>query len=594
MLQLDNNKNNMNNVSYNSPKQKKQKKEKKSKKQSKYVNGTQFNVSASFKQKKEKPLIIKLGIFIFIFAIIALTITFVFIQNYTSSYDVLLAETAKKYSDPTPEIDGENYAIISDTDTFNENDVDVKIEIGSEGDLIKSDNDKDIYKVNYTYPKINGLRSYSIQEKINSKIKETALEMYTEEDKNNLSISHINIDAKITGNFSNVLSVKFEKKVILTNNKESDNKEYFEGRNFNLQTGEEISFSDIFTNGTNIKELLYNKAYYYLMISTYGIKNAEVDIDRLNYIKFMENKVFEIVNAYERKDNFEFCFSQRDIEVYIGGEYIKINILGILDKIAIYKRFAKLEDIYNGRFEKEHNKFLFTEYNKDDYYHMDIERTTQNSFFDIRVYLDENLEETEAVKNIKKSYMKVIDTKKDQIKMQMDQNKDMAMLYTSVVNIIPDEEDETRIKILETNTLYEMSKDYFESTFLREIVINLRTPVTDIMFFGYKIREEVKTQITEIQETVIRLYDKETGEDWKEPEPEPEPVQEEQNQNANDVNNTNTNANTNIVNTNENVSNTNSNNTNTNNTNQTNTQNTNYQGPNYQSNTNYIEGVNIY
>ena len=323
MLQLDNEDNQ--DFNYNPEHKFSKIKEKKIKfkkeKPSKYISGSQFNVSAAFRQKDKKPLIFKLAVFVLAFLVIAAIITAIRVANYKSY--LLEEEVRIKYSAPTEEPANVHFGIDSVEDMYNENSIKISYEEESEGDKVELSPTDFYYKVSYKYPQIDGLRSNRVQENINDIIRDTALDMYTEENKKDLSIKNIEIKADVVANYSNVLSIKFVKKTTMTNNKEIDQKNAFKARNFNLQTGEEISFSDVFTNDTDIKKLLYEKSYDYLSLSNYGIKDSNIDVSKLKYIKIIENDVYRIMNAYKNKKNFEFCFDKENVEIFIANQYIK-------------------------------------------------------------------------------------------------------------------------------------------------------------------------------------------------------------------------------------------------------------------------------
>ena len=271
MLQSNNNKY----YRYDENKEKKTRKDKRierkiareTKLSNQYEEGKSYNVSGSFKEKKPLSFYAKLGIFILVFAVICAITTFILIQTYQSYLVKDQKKIAEKYEEVEETSNDNSYGISSDFETYNENDLKISYVKGTEGDVISESSNNVFYKVNYEYPQIDGLKSFSIQEKINNELKETALDMYTEEDENNLSLKYVEIKGEVLANYSNVLSVKFTKKIIYTSNKESNYLD-FVGLNYDLSTGDHLSFSQLFTGSISIKKLLYQKSYDYLMAKT--------------------------------------------------------------------------------------------------------------------------------------------------------------------------------------------------------------------------------------------------------------------------------------------------------------------------------------
>lgn len=97
---------------------------------------------------------------------------------------------------------------------------------------------------------ISGLKNKSIEDAINEHIKTTATQLY-----NNTPIPYYGVNTYITANYFNLLSVHLEQ--YNNNNLQS----FHEGLTFNLNTGQELSFDDLFPNNINLTALLYKSFY---------------------------------------------------------------------------------------------------------------------------------------------------------------------------------------------------------------------------------------------------------------------------------------------------------------------------------------------
>lgn len=519
MLQSNNN----NYYRYDENKEKKTRKDKRierkiareTKLSNQFEEGKSYNVSGSFKEKKPLSFYSKLGLFILAFAIICAITTFILIQTYQSYLVKDQKKIDEKYEYAEKSSSDSSYGISSDFETYNENDLKISYVKGTEGDVISESSNNVFYKVNYEYPQIDGLKSFSIQEKINNELKETALNMYTEEDENNLSLKYVEIKGEVLANYSNVLSVKFTKKIIFTSNKESDYSD-FVGLNYDLSNGEHLSFSELFTGNISIKQLLYKKSYDYLMAKTYGVKGSNLNVDQLNYIEFVEDNVYKIINSWNKKENFEFCFDNTNIEVFVGGEYLKINMPKMANNIAIFKRFANNNGIYNGKNLGYKDLVLYKKYDEKKYYYIMVERVSDNLFMDIRFILDGSIPENDAIKKIKESYIKLATNKKEELKNQLRQNPNIALVYTSIVYLTNDVSDVTRYELTEANYSLEMNTDYYNDIYTKVILDVLRSEVKDLRTNSYYIPEGDEENVSKSEEETKAYYMKDTGEAYVE------------------------------------------------------------------------------
>lgn len=549
-----------------------------------YNNQNRYSyISGSFKNNKHKKSIyFKIAIFILIFFIISALVTTMFIVNYQS----YLLKNSKDNNEKIENINkgNGNDAINSKEDTYDENNLKVVYKTDNSGNKVDETSYFSYYPASFEYPQIDGLSKSSVQSNINNKIKNTTLNQYTDEDKNNSAIKYIKVKAEVIANFSNVLSLKITKTIILNNNKEEDNNSSFIGLDFNLETGEQIQFSDLFIDDTNIKEVLKEKAYEYLAISNYGVEGNVIDLNTITYNIIIDNELLKVMSAYTFNEKFEFCFDNSIIQLFIGEKYIQIDMREITDKIAIYNRYKNVENLYNNKYIGTKGIYVFSKFNSEDYLYTNINKESDNLFIDIRIILSDDLEETAAIKKIEETYKTAIESKIDELKNDMSQNQDYSLVYACIINIGKDNEDETKVIATSTIKTLEMSKEYFLNDFIGYIIDCMRIENTDITTIKYQVAEEEKTIIVENNDEQKATFVKATGAIYI--EEIVENVNTISNETTNNIGNT-INNNTNTENNTVVINKTNTTNvTNINNINTTNNTNTNFNSSNTNTNTN--------
>ncbi len=182
------------------------------------------------------------------------------------------------------------------------------------------------------YVEISGLKNKEIENNINNRIKQKAME-------HSRSYTHV------IGNFSNILS-------ILTSYYD-DNNSFYETINIDLNTGNDLKFEDLFAKSTPIYSIIYNG---------FLEKVAwDIDIDRDNYssdreffearkyalnmnnrdTSYYEDYLYKLIDEYNRnKDDLVFTISNTGINIYgfkSDGTYDKTQSNGTSIKIPLYR-----------------------------------------------------------------------------------------------------------------------------------------------------------------------------------------------------------------------------------------------------------------
>ena len=154
-------------------------------------------------------------------------------------------------------------------------------------------------KAEITYFEIYGLKNKIIQDSINDEIRETALNYYKEDIKDLNEVINVSVRMNKMANYSNVLSIELYYVA-----KKDDNGDGlydgFKGLNYDLTTGEKISFEKIFTSDAPMQDILRQSAYYSF------VENGELEMNLagdliVNDYNDIEDKVIEFLDLYKNK-----------------------------------------------------------------------------------------------------------------------------------------------------------------------------------------------------------------------------------------------------------------------------------------------------
>lgn len=271
-------------------------------------------------------------IFLIIFALVSLGVTY-----YIASND---SKASLNQNTPNNIISGDealndvdDFGIKSYSDYYFINNLEITNLTYTEGDYV-NERGWGYYPVEIQYIEIHGLKNKEIENKINSEIKEFTTKLGKEE--LNEWSNRKYVTCSINANISNILSVSFwnhnYKSVAL---------------NYDLTTGNQIKFEDVFTTDANIKEILQESLY------------AEQSI-------------------YEPYDEIAFewmyRFMKGDYHFIIDNEYISVcsnetgysNIISLAKyykDIAVFNRYRTSESIFEDENVKE-IEYGFNEYQK--------------------------------------------------------------------------------------------------------------------------------------------------------------------------------------------------------------------------------------
>lgn len=312
------------------------------------------------------------------------------------------------------------------------------------------------YRISANYLKIYGLKNKEIENKINRKIKQYMLEQISFVQK--YDYEHVNVWLNDTGNFANILSINVYVDVEFP---WENTKSLLHGINFDLNTGEEIKFADVFTYDADIKNMLSDCAYQTLArdYELYGY----LEMDEMDYSE-VEDDVDRVLKKYSKNQDIEFTVSPSTITAFIGRQGIDIPIFEYKNQVSIYHRYLSNETLFeNGNNEKGKINVLISESDNDEYNYHQVERVADNLFVSIQIdktYYD--WENTQEMVNIKEDYEEMLNYVNNKIEEYKQKNDGKARFYEiSAYNYDPNSD----IKYEINEVYFEGDSEYFENRF---------------------------------------------------------------------------------------------------------------------------------
>ena len=381
------------------------------------------------------------------------------------------------------------------TGTYRENNINIIDKEFIEGSKVDEwDN-----KININYIEIDGLKDKELQQKINKRIEEKVMSMYTEEELADDKIEKIYISAYEDANYANVLSIFIYKDTWYYDTNES--KYESDGININLINGEDIAFEELFIKGAPIKNIL-SQAAYEACISAIPFDENDFyssDLSKKDY-SYVENEVFSIMQYYNQNSYIPYSFSYNNIIVYINGFFIQIPMIDYYEYIAIFNRYQTDEELYDGRFENNQDIMLFRY--ADDmemYLEYNVGKVSENLFTCIKVNKPD--EYSEIYMPVLEKYIEEINKKVEEYKNANDGKVRYINIELQPISSEWQGEMEHVINVRYSED--ETSKEYYDKEFEKYIVESLCYGEGIIYYdvFG----EEMKKNVQKIQDEYVEL-----------------------------------------------------------------------------------------
>ena len=326
------------------------------------------------------------------------------------------------------------------------------------------------YPIDVTYIQISGLKDKRIENQINKEIKDTTLAQANREELNKNGTRNIIVSAMCEANFSNVLSVQISKEIIDQNFNSEIQKEII-GLNYDLSTGEKIKFSDLFTNDAGIKNIISKSAYMTFANEYLGNfelvedNNWDGDMSKIDYSS-IEERMFKVLQGYDRENEYSFYFNEKDIYVYINNEQIKIKMKDYYNQIAIYNRYAKKSGLFED--ETENKTFVFVLVaNAEDYtVYRKVDEIAGNLFVDVE--LADWTIEGEKNNNSYEEYIKKLTEEIEKCEIYLSKNKDDAIVLGFYEELnYADNGDKAKNDFICRAV---MNKDYYKNTYMDKVL----------------------------------------------------------------------------------------------------------------------------
>ncbi len=409
----------------------------------------------------------KRNIFLIIFISICIIITCIAIY-LTNEGIINFSNKIETQKDNNQNIKSDGLGIKSLEDKFSFNPIKIIEKNYHSGEKIKEEQWETYYPIEISYIQISGLTNTNIQNKINEKIKNTAFAQIDNNEIKEEKLKSVNIWTEEVGNFSNTLSIRIYK-TFKKQNSDWKSKDDFVGLNFNLQTGEQIDFTELFTNDAGTRNIIAYSAYKSfareymekLNWSEEDDTHWDGDMNKIDYSE-VEDRVFKVLQNYNRNNKYTFCFDERNIYMFIENENITIPMRNFYNQIAIYNRYVQINNLYEQENTKQY--YVFVPKDEEEVLYRRIEELQDNLFIDIVLlnWRDEDKKEVDE-----KKYIKKIDEKIEECKKYLNKNKNKAIVIAIYEELNNDEYgDVDNIYIAKAT----MEKEYYNNIYFNKVL----------------------------------------------------------------------------------------------------------------------------
>jgi len=306
-------------------------------------------------------------IFVSIFSIICLIVT-----------AILIVYQNIEIEDKNQEITG---AISKETNVKDVPGIDLKGTY-NENDLLIEEKSVTKEKIEIRYFQISGLKNKTIENKINKEIESVALNCYKEKVKDLGEVLNVQVSMWEASNFANTVSFELSYSAKI----DDDDDGFYQGikcLNYDLNTGEQITFDKLFTSDAPMENIL-RKSAYYNFISCEIEENLAGDLIISDYGE-IENEIVKIINSYKKGKITEFYYTPMQINVYYKeNQMINIKMEDFAEYIAIYNRYLSEESLYNSNNVGMKDIYTLTKRYKDVYYYTNYQNE-DNYFVDVSI-----------------------------------------------------------------------------------------------------------------------------------------------------------------------------------------------------------------
>ena len=378
----------------------------------------------------------------------------------------------------------------------------------NQNDLIIEEKSITQEKIEIRYLQIRGLKNKVVQDKINAEIQQIALNCYKEEIKDLNEVININVSMWEASDFANTIS--FELRYVAKIDDDDDGfYQGYKGINYDLNTGEKITFDKIFTSDVPIENVLRQGAYYTLLANRTEDSLAGDLI--VSHYENIEDEVAEFMNLYKKGKIKEFSYTPVHINLYYkDNQIITLNMKDFAEYIAIYNRYLTNESLYEIDNIGIKNIYTLTRRYNNVYYYTNYQNE-KNYFIDISIDF-QSADTDKFAKQLIKN--KIIDIEKEieKVKQKVSQEQNKFYILNYHISVYTGEESSMNMKLTncsERGNTYVMTVEEFENK-IEPIIINYNRQdekggLPDYIY-DFSISLDIEPQAT------VEYYNPDTGE----------------------------------------------------------------------------------
>lgn len=378
----------------------------------------------------------------------------------------------------------------------------------NQNDLIIEEKSITQEKIEIRYLQIRGLKNKVVQDKINAEIQQIALNCYKEEIKDLNEVININVSMWEASDFANTIS--FELRYVAKIDDDDDGfYQGYKGINYDLNTGEKITFDKIFTSDVPIENVLRQGAYYTLLANRTEDSLAGDLI--VSHYENIEDEVAEFMNLYKKGKIKEFSYTPVHINLYYkDNQIITLNMKDFAEYIAIYNRYLTNESLYEIDNIGIKNIYTLTRRYNNVYYYTNYQNE-KNYFIDISIDF-QSADTDKFAKQLIKN--KIIDIEKEieKVKQKVSQEQNKFYILNYHISVYTGEESSMNMKLTncsERGNTYVMTVEEFENK-IEPIIINYNRQdekggLPDYIY-DFSISLDIEPQ------AIVEYYNPDTGE----------------------------------------------------------------------------------
>lgn len=311
-------------------------------------------------------------------------------------------------------------------------------------------------KIEFSYFQIEGLKDKNIQEKINKEIENVTFNSYKEKI-NIQNVNNLSVSTSCTANYSNILSLNVYCWGRSSNTGESEIIDIEKGINFDLNTGNQIKFREIFTNNAPMYDILRKCAYNSILRD-----RAELTLSQemvINNYGNIEEDIALVMELYKRDKINQFYFTTSDIIIIMDDISIDIPMIDWSNYIVIYNKYLSTESLFENDDIGYNNLYTLTTRQKDSYYYYTNYQNESNYFIDIFFeWQEDNASEFE--KQLVASKIKEIEEEISNLKVLANKNTQNFYIMNYKITVEDYFDDFTKqnlVKCVERGNSYEMT-----------------------------------------------------------------------------------------------------------------------------------------